>query len=135
MKTLLDNMVLAANRAGLYQAYSLRQQFPNEWRQLQQAGTTQLTLESRHFPFFAQGHSPTIAKVIWCAPSPAECTDPQLVLPGTPSLSRDPNMPQLFVGTSGSLCPVELGVSFPVGSGDPAVVEDLIIVVQYTISQ
>lgn len=35
-RELLNEMMLAANRNGLFQAYNLRQQFPNEWARLKQ---------------------------------------------------------------------------------------------------
>ena len=60
-------MTLAANRTGLFQAYNLRQQFPNEWWQLKNTAATQITLGPQYLPFLAQGHAPVIDQVAWFA--------------------------------------------------------------------
>ena len=53
------------NVAGLYQVYSLRQQFSSEWVQFLKTNATQITLNSWNLPYFTNGHTPTITTVTW----------------------------------------------------------------------
>jgi hypothetical protein len=63
----LNQMMSAAQKSGVYQAYGLRHQFSSEWTQLLRTNTTQVTIQKRFLPFFVQQHSPTIQNVIWFA--------------------------------------------------------------------
>src|SRR5262245_57160008 len=52
LRGLLNEMVLAATRKGLFQAYNVLHQFPNEWIRLKQTKSS-LTLGQQHLPHFA----------------------------------------------------------------------------------
>jgi hypothetical protein len=123
-------MLLTASQTGLYQAYNLAQQFPNEWWHLKQTKSAQLTLGLQHLPFFLQGHAPAIATVKWYARvngSPAAGL--LAVDAGNVTLSIDPDLAGYYSGLSA----VTLGTPFILASTDPASLEELTMLVHYTI--
>lgn len=130
-RELLNDMLLAASRTGLFQAYNLRQQFPNEWWNLKQTKSTQLTIMQQHLPFFVQGHIPAIDTVTWFARVTA---DPALYVMSVDAvnfnLNRNTDLAKLCVGSS---APVTLGNAFMLAAVDTSKLEDLTVLVHYTI--
>ena len=64
---LLNEMVLAASRTGLFQAFNLRRDLSNEWHRLKQANAAPMTLQLDNLPFFVRKHTPALDKVTWMA--------------------------------------------------------------------
>jgi hypothetical protein len=129
---LLKEMVLEASHTGLYQAYNLGQQFPNEWWHLKQTKSAQLTLGSQHLPFFVQGHSPAVDAVTWFARVNGNPAIFVLSLDAADfALGSDSTLASLCVGSS---TPITLGTAFTLAAADTSNLEELTMLVHYTIS-
>jgi hypothetical protein len=132
LREIVNEMTLAANRSGLYQSYVLGQQFPNEWYQLKQTQATQLTLGARYLPFLTQGHAPTVDHVTWIARVNGDPATYVMSVNATPfTLNRNPGLANLCVGDSAAVVP---GTSFSLSAGDTSQLEELIMLVHYTLS-
>jgi hypothetical protein len=131
-RDLLNEMALAASRTGLFQAYNLRQQFPNEWWGLKQSNSVQLTIGLQHLPFFAQGHGPAIDAVTWFARVNANPATYVLSVDAADiNLNRNTNLANLCVGSS---APVTVGTPFTLAAADTGNLEDVTMLVHYTVS-
>jgi hypothetical protein len=131
LRELLNAMVLDATHNGLYQAYSIRRQFPDEWWQFQTQQSTQLTIDLAHLPMVARGHTPVIDGVTWYATLDTDPASYPLAVVGAPptTLIRDAALQQC-IGSSGV---ITLGTPFTV-SGNPAGLTDLTLLVHYTLN-
>lgn len=128
---ILNEIVLVAGRKGLYVAFSLRDSFPNEWWQLSDTGSTSITIDEAHLPYLARSHSPTLAALTWAAKVQGAPASYPVTIDGTDTtLTRDPTMTSLCLGTAGT--PV-LGSPVTI-SCDPSKLEDLTVLVSYTVS-
>jgi hypothetical protein len=131
-REMLNEMMLAASRTGLFQAYNLRQQFPNEWFALKQTSNAHLKLGLQHLPFFAQDHSPAIDAVTWFARVNGDpATFAMSVNAADFNLHRNTDLASLCVGPS---APVTLGAAFTLAGADTSNLEDLTMLVHYAIN-
>lgn len=127
----LNESLLVAGRTGLYVAYSLRDSFPDAWWQLQDTGSTNITIDEEHLPWAVRSHSPTLTGVTWAAQvdgSPA--TFPITVDGAGTTLNRDTTMTRLCVGT---VVGATLGTPMTVAC-DASDLTDLSVLVAYTIT-
>ena len=130
-RELLNEMILAASRTGLFQAYSLRQQFPNEWGVLKQAKSTHLTIGLQHLPFFVQGHTPAIDSITWFARVNGDPSVYVMSVDGIDfNLNRNTDLAKLYVGSSTA---VTIDSTFTLAASDTSKLEDLTLLVHYTI--
>jgi len=130
-RELLDEMTLAASRSGLYQAYNLRQQFPNEWYSLQQAKSATLTLRLQHLPYFVQSHGPVIDSATWFAKVDGAPGVYVMSLDAVDfNLNRNADLGGLCVGTSAQL---NLDTAFTLTATDTSKLKDLTLLVHYSI--
>jgi hypothetical protein len=128
---ILNETVLVASRKGLYVAFSLRDSFPNEWWQLSEAGSTSITIDQAHLPYLARTHNPVLAAMTWAAEVQGAPASYPITIDGTATtLSKDPTMPSLCVGTAGA--PV-LGTPMAI-SCDASKLQDLTVLISYTVS-
>ncbi len=132
MRSLLNEMVAAASGTGLFQAFNLRQEFPNEWHKLKRDGTVAMKIGTQHFPYFVQGHAPTAAKLTWLArlkTSPASYT---MGVNGTDvNLAAQAPFAPIYKGDS-ALVPI--GTGFTLTATNLSDLEEVIMVVQYTVT-
>jgi hypothetical protein len=130
-RELLEEMTLAASRSGLYQAYNMRQQFPNEWHSLQQAKSATLTVGKQHLPYFVRDHSPVIDWVTWFARVDG---DPAVYVMSLDTvdfnLNRNADIGKLCVGTSSALT---VDKAFTLAAADTSTLKDLTLLVHYSI--
>lgn len=130
-RELLDEMTLAANRSGLYQAYNLRQQFSNEWHSLQQTKSATLTIGPEHLPYFVRSHSPVIDSVTWFARVDDDLALYVMSLDAVDfNLNRNADLDRLCVGTSAAFA---LDTAFTLGATDTSKLKDLTLLVHYSI--
>jgi hypothetical protein len=130
-RDLLNEMIHTAGGTGLFQAYNLRHQFPNEWWSLKQTNSTQLTIGQQHLPFFVQSHAPAIDSVSWFARLHG---DPALYVMSVDganfNLNRNLDLAKLCVGSS---VPATLGSAFTLAAANTSDLEDLTVLVHYTL--
>ena len=130
-RELLNEMVLTATRSGLYQAYNLRQQFPNEWYALQQTKTASLAIGPQHLPYFVRGHAPVVDTVTWFARVEG---DPSVYVMSVDAVdfnfNRNVDLGRLCIGTSST---VALDTAFTVAAADTSKLKDLTLLVHYGI--
>jgi hypothetical protein len=127
----------AEKHNGLFQAYLLAQQFPQEWYQLLSAKKTTLTITEAHLPFFTKNRSPIIMEVIWFArleadPFPASFT---IFVAGDITgtiLAADSDSKGTYIGTSSIL--VTLGTAFDVMVQDSSHLKELVALIRYEIA-
>jgi len=132
LKDLLNEMVLAANRTGLFQAYNLRQQFPNEWQLLKQRGSTDLTIDLDHLPLFTGDHAPAIDTSTWLARVNNNPASYAMSLDAAGfSLNRDATLGSLCKGVSNA---ITLGTTFTLTAAKPDDLEDLVLLLRYTLT-
>ena len=132
LRELLNEMTLAANRSGLFQAYNLRQQFPNEWWQLRETNATQITLGLQYLPFLAQGHAPVIDQVAWFARVDGNPATYVMSVDNVDfTLNRNASLANLCVGSSAL---VGSGVPFALSAADTSNLVELTMLVHYTLS-
>ncbi|GGN81511.1 hypothetical protein GCM10011579_068170 [Streptomyces albiflavescens] len=131
LAAIVNDTLLVAGRQGLYISFTLRDSFPNEWWQLTQTGQTTLTLGEQHLPYLARSHAPSLTSLTWAANVTGAPASYALNVDGTAlTLNRDATMKSLCLGTGGS--PV-LGTPLTI-SADPAKLQDLVVLVHYTLS-
>lgn len=127
LRELLNEMLVDAARTGLFQAYSLRHQFPDEWWQLVQQQSTELTIAPEHLPYLARDHQPVVDQVTWYARVDGDPAAYALTVAGTPvTLERDDDLHQC-VGESD---PLVLGTPVTLAA-DPDGLTDLIVLLHY----
>jgi hypothetical protein len=132
LRELLNEMALAANRDGLFQAYNLRQQFPNEWWQLKQEHATHLTIGMQYLPFLAQGHTPVIDQVTWFARVDGDpATYVMAVDQAGFTLNRNASLGNLCTGSTPSL---DTGAPFTLSTADASKLKELTMMLHYSIS-
>ncbi|WP_244222793.1 neuraminidase-like domain-containing protein [Cupriavidus lacunae] len=130
-RELLDEMTLAASRSGLYQAYNLRQQFPNEWYSLQQTMSATLTIGPQHLPYFVRSHGPVVDSVTWFARVDGDPAVYVMSLDAVDfNLKRNFDLGRLCVGTSATLT---LETAFTLAATDTSKLKDLTLLVHYSI--
>jgi hypothetical protein len=123
------------NIAGLYQVYSLRQQFSSEWVQFLKTNSTQITLQTWNLPYFAHSNEPSITAVTWFAR--ASGTPTEFVVAGQSVTLSTPggSLGSLLSGTSAANS-VVLGKQFTLSIGALGTVKlfDILFLVQYSLS-
>jgi len=132
IKDMTSKMILDAKTTGLVQGYNVRLEFPDQWFQLQQSGTTTLTLPSDSLPFFTKGHGPiTVQSVTWLARinnNPATYT---MKVNGTSfNLAQNQLLNKLCQGASAT---VQLDSSFTLASASATSIQELAVVISYTL--
>lgn len=132
---LLNEMTLDAKNSGLYQAYSIKQQFSTEWVQLLKTNTTSVNIDARFLPYFTQGHTPSITGVLWLAQVAGNPTTFSFSLDGqSVSLNQEPDYGNSWAGYSAPNA-VVLGKPFTLSldAASAAALQDMVAVVQYTL--
>jgi hypothetical protein len=131
LKDLLNQMVTAVSGTGLYQAYDLRHELPNEWRRLKQQGSAALTLTADYLPFYVQGHAPAIQSAIWLARMGGAQQIYTLSLNGANfDVAKDAKL-NVWKGASG---PITLGAPFTIAMADAGQLEELVLLINYTVA-
>jgi hypothetical protein len=131
-RDLLNEMVLEAERTGLFQVIDLRYQFPGQWTRLKQSNSTELTLGAENLPFFVKKHTPAIDEVIWVAlASGNEAVYEMSVNTDRLELRRDRNTEDVYVGTSNNIV---LGTKFTLSASDNRKLEDLTALIRFRIT-
>ena len=132
LKGLLNDMVLAATRQGLFQAFNLKHDHSNEWHRLKQTNSTQLTLTIDNLPYFVSNHTPTVDQVTWMARVNGNPAMFVMSIDGTPfNLNADDSLNKLCTGSSGA---ITLGTPFTLSTTNATDLEDLVVLVHYTIT-
>jgi hypothetical protein len=132
LKDLLNEMVLEASRIGLYIAFNLKHDLPNEWHKLKQAGTVSINLTKDRLPFYVQDRTPTITQSTWLACVKGNPASLSMSLNSTPfSLNREPALNNLCQGSSN---PIILGTEFSLSLSDATNLEDVWLVCHYSIT-
>lgn len=132
LRELLNEMLLQANRTGLFRALDIKREFPQEWRQLKENQSAALTIMEKHLPLFVQGHSPSIGDVTWLARVKGDPSAYGMFLNGVSfNLNREPNLNNLCVGPSD---PVTLGTVFTISTTSTADLEELLVLFKYTLA-
>ncbi|MEU1250023.1 neuraminidase-like domain-containing protein [Micromonospora arida] len=127
LREVLNEMLVDADRTGLYQAYSLRHHFPDEWWQLTQQQSTELAIGPEHLPYLARDHQPVVDQVTWYARVDGDPGTYDLTVAGDPvTLNRDADLRQC-VGQSD---PLVLGTPVTLAA-DPDGLTDLVVLLHY----
>ena len=134
LKDLLNEMVLAATRTGLYIAFNLKHDLPNEWHKLKQASSVSINLTKDRLPFYVQDRTPTITGATWLArinKNPAPANFP-MELNGTVfNLNADSNLNNLHKGASAL---ISLGSEFSLSTLSATSIEDIWLICHYSIT-
>ena len=128
LKNLLNEMLLQASKMGLYIAFNLKHDMPNEWHKLKQANSVSINLPKERLPFYVQDRALTITETTCLAHfkgNPAIFTM-QL---NDSSLNLDTNL-KLWKGSSNS---ITLGTAFPLSTSDATNLEDVWFICHYSI--
>ena len=135
-KEQLHNMALNLTRRGLYHAYILRQQFPDQWSALQSTGSATLRLKAEHLPYFVWKYKPSITGMKWFATS-APGSETLLAGEGLfvdgDKLTLEPvkkNLEGWFVGTNDKLVQLENEFVVKMPEERAKILGDLILVVK-----
>jgi len=116
---------------GLVRLFSLRHDFPNEWHRLKQSNTAKLTVRLDQLPFFVQDHTPTVDTVTWLARVTNDPATYAMSVDGEVfDLTPDPSLNNLVKGTSD---PIALDTQFTLAAGNTAELEELLLLVRYTL--
>ena len=131
LRDLLNAMDLHSGVSGLYRSFSLRQEFPENWYQLKTTNSTTLTLGAEQLPYFSAGHTPAAASASWIgrlATSPATYV---MQLDAVDfNLNKDSNFGGLCKGDSAA---ITLGAPFTLSATSTTDLEDLLLVVKYSL--
>ena len=134
LKDLLNDMVLAATRTGLYIAFNLKHDLPNEWHKLKQSNSVSINLTKDRLPFYVQDRTPTITGATWLArinKNPAPTNFP-MELNGTVfNLNADSNLNNLHKGASAL---ISLESEFSLSTLSATSIEDIWLICHYSIT-
>jgi hypothetical protein len=131
LRELLNAMVLHTGASGLYRAFNLRQEFPEAWYQLKTTNATTLNLGPELLPFFSSGHTPGILSASWIARLTGSPATYAMLLDGVSfNLNKDPAFGNLCKGDSAM---ITLGAAFTLSAVSTAALEDLVVVVKYSL--
>jgi len=131
LRALLNAMLVDATNTGLYQGFDLRRQFPDQWYQLTQTGTTTLNITTDYLPYLAQLHKPSIDAVTWIAGLTGNPASTSISVEGNAAPLAASN---LFSGRcSGSSVKLTLGTASTLTAADFAKLQELTFVVHYTL--
>ena len=112
--------------------FSLRHEFPNEWHSLKQSNSSIFTLTKQHLPQFTREHNPSTDSVIWFARVNGDPESFKMSLGETDfTLTQEPSLNNLCVGSSNS---ITLGTEFALSATDAADLEELVLLIKYTLS-
>jgi len=129
LRALMNAMMVDATNTGLYQGFDLRRQFPDEWYQLTQTGTTTLNITTDYLPFFALAHKPAIDAVTWIASLTGNPASTSISIDGTAAPLAASN---LFSGRcTGSSVKLTLGTASTLTAADFAKLQEMTFVVHY----
>jgi len=132
LKDLLNEMVLEASRTGLYIAFNLKHDMPNEWHKLKQANSTSINLPKERLPFYVQDRTPAITETIWLARIKGNPATFVMNLNGSSfNLNRDSSLNNLCKGSS---TPITLGTDFSLSTSDATNLEDIWLICHYSIT-
>jgi Tc toxin complex TcA C-terminal TcB-binding domain len=131
LRAMMNAMMVDATNTGLYQGFDVRTQFPNEWYQLTQTGTTTLNLTTDYLPFFASAHKPAIDAVTWIASLTGSPASTSISIDGI-AVTLAAN--SLFSSrcTGSSVKPV-LGTASTITAADFAKLQEMTFVVHYNL--
>jgi hypothetical protein len=132
LRDLLNVMDLHSGVSGLYRSFNLRQEFPENWYQLKTTNSTTLTLGADKLPYFSAGHTPTVASASWVGRLTGSPTTYAMQLDAVAfNLNKDPNFGGLCKGDSAA---ITLGTAFTLSAASTTDLEDLLLVVKYSLS-
>jgi hypothetical protein len=131
LRAALNAMLVDAAATGLYQGFDLRRQFPDEWYQLTQTGSTSITITTDMLPFIVQQHGPAIDAASWIAELSGNPASTSAAIAGanfTLSASND------YGGRcKGDSAVVTLGTAFTLTAVDFSKLEELSFVIHFTL--
>ncbi len=131
LRDLLNVMDLHSGVSGLYRAFNLRQEFPEAWYQLKTAKSTTLTLGADKLPYFSAGHTPAAASASWIGRLDGSPSTYTMQLDAVDfNLNKDPNFGGLCKGDSAA---ITLGTAFTLSATSTTDLEDLLLVVKYSL--
>ena len=131
LRELLNAMDLHSGVTGLYRAFNLRQEFPEAWYQLKSTNSTTLNLGADKLPYFSTGHTPAVASASWIGKLAGSPATYAMLLDGVGfNLNKDPNFGGLCKGDSAA---ITLGTAFTLSAASTADLEDLLLVVKYSL--
>ncbi len=131
LRELLNAMDLHSGVTGLYRAFNLRQEFPEAWYQLKSTNSTTLNLGADKLPYFSSGHTPAVASASWIGKLAGSPPTYAMLLDGVGfNLNKDLNFGGLCKGDSAA---ITLGTAFTLSAASTADLEDLLLVVKYSL--
>jgi hypothetical protein len=132
LKDFLNAMVLEASRTGLFLAFNLKHEFPNEWYRLKQTKSVSLNVSKDRLPFYVQDRNPHIDSTTWIArikDNPATLT---MSLNGSNfNLNPDANLNNLCKGASNAIA---LDTDFSLSATNTDALEELWLVCHYSVT-
>jgi hypothetical protein len=132
----LLNAVATTAGTGLFQAFSFRHHFPDEWSRLRSGQEAEVTLRATHLPFFAHGHTPQVQSLGWVARLRTDAgASYTITVDGTDTaLAKQPSPPNPAFLYRGDTATVALGTAFTLGADNPAELEELTFLVGYSLT-
>lgn len=127
----LNAMALAASRTGLWQAFDLRRDLPDVWHRLVTTGKADLTISADDLPYFVSARVDQIvtSRLVVRAGSPT----PAIKAGGAAVTLNAPAEAGLAGLLSGGIAAIGLGVPLTIEATTPAKLEEMILIVNYTI--
>lgn len=131
LAALVNDFAHAVGATGLYQALSLKDQFPDAWWQVSQAQATSLTFVRTHLPYWTQSRTPVIDSITWYVSIPGTPTAPAITVGGVNlPLNPAPGLPGVYTR---SITGVTLGTPITFTMAIPTA-QEVVAVVKYTVS-
>lgn len=132
LRELVNELLLSESGTGFFKAFNIKHEFPSEWHILKQANSVSFALTDQHLPLFVQGHSSSVDSTIWVARVKDNPAIFVMSLDGTTfDLNRDPHVNNLCVGSSD---PITLGAAFTLSAASTADLEELVLIIKYTLN-
>lgn len=127
----LNAMAVAASRKGLWHAFDLRRDLPDVWHRLVSTGKADLAISAAHLPYFVSARVDQIltSRLVVRAGSPT----PAVKVNGAAVTLNAPAEPGLAGLLSGGIAAAGLGVPLTIEATTPSKLEEMIVIVNYTI--
>lgn len=126
----LQKMSVDSQNVGLFYGMNVREELPDTWYMLQKTGSVPITVATDQLPAFAQTHKPAIGNATWFARVKGNPSSFAMSIGGV-AMNLSPNA---SIGLLGAASPqLTLDKSFNVAATNAAALEDLFLVVNYTL--
>jgi hypothetical protein len=130
----LNVIALKAGRVGLFQAFDLRRDRPDVWQKLITTGAASLTLTADDLPYYTSSRAIAIIASRILARVKGVPASYGITVAGAPIVLNAPAEPELASLLSSTVLGIALDTALTIAAPLPSKIEEMILIVNYTMT-